>query len=129
MQVEYQAKVAAYKNQLSDVHLSTLALENLILKEEEKLRREKKIRITNLKVLGMPKRPVPPFIIFNQDLRQKTSNKLSLKEIAEKWKTLNESERKIYIDRANENSERYRYGTQAHTFDDRKVWCGRCSKL
>lgn len=94
---------------MTDFQLLSLKLENLILKEEEILKREIKIRKTQLKDLGKPKRPWPSFLIFCHDLRQRTSKKLSLTEMAANWNALNDDERKIYADKANENSERYRW--------------------
>lgn len=85
-----------------------LKLEKLNLIQDEKMECKRKICQEQLNKLGKPKRPLPPFIVFSNDLRQNTAKKLSLIEIAAKWKTLNDVERKIYIDKANENSERYR---------------------
>lgn len=85
-----------------------LKLEKLILKEDEKTECEKKVRQEQLNKLGKPKRPVAPFLVFSHDLRQNTAKKLSSTDIAAKWKTLNDVERKTYTDKANENSKRYR---------------------
>lgn len=106
LQADYQKKIADYKRQATDAQLSMLKLNEQILKEEETLKRERKKRDTQLP--GKPKRPLTQFAIFSQDLRQKSSQKLTLTEIAVKWRELSDAERKSYTERANENSKRYK---------------------
>lgn len=106
LQADYQKKIADYKRQATDAQLSMLKLNEQILKEEETLKRERKKRDTQ--VPGKPKRSLTQFAIFSQDLRQKSSQKLTLTEIAVKWRELSDAERKSYTERANENSKRYK---------------------
>lgn len=58
-----------------------------------------------------PKRPLPAFFQFMHDMRQTTSKKLRLTELAAKYNALSDAERRNYTDRAKENSQRYRYVT------------------
>lgn len=96
LQNEYREKLAAYKRQVTRTQLSMLKLETQVLKEKEELKKPK------------PKRPVPSFILFGQELRKNTSKKLTASEIADKYNEMSDAERKIYTDKAKENSERYR---------------------
>lgn len=85
-----------------------LKLDEKILKEEETLKHERRNRDAQWSSLGKPKRPLPQFAIFSQDLRQKSTQKLSLTEIAVIWRELSDVERKSYTERASENSKRYK---------------------
>lgn len=107
-QVEYKQKIDAYKRQVTDAQLSALILENMVLQDEEAFNKKKKISSAKLEELGKPKRPLPPFIIFSNDLRKKTPQRLRLTDIAVQWRALNDSERKIYAEKATEDSKRYR---------------------
>lgn len=115
-QIEYRAKLAAYKSQITDAQLSALALEKLILMEEEDSKSDKKIQDANFKAMGRPKRPLPPFGVFCMNERQKLTEKISVTDLAAKWKATNADERKIYEDQAKKNSERYRWVTRKCEF-------------
>lgn len=59
--------------------------------------------------LEKPKRPLQSFFVFTHEMRESSSKKLRLSEIAAKYNALSVDERSIYTNKAKENTERYRY--------------------
>lgn len=106
-QIEYHNKKAAYENQLSKCQVDQLKLAELVLTETESDKKAKKHEKKLIEV-NKPKRTKTPFNLFCIEARQHSPTKLTLTELAAKYNALDESERRPYVEKSKQDSERYR---------------------
>lgn len=98
----YKQKLTDYNNKITKEQKAQMKFERKILRDEENAKREHKDKKNLLNELGKPKKPLSAFFLFAKQLRSNSSGKLIATDITKQWNALNESQRKVYVDKSNQ---------------------------
>lgn len=116
-QDEYVQKLNAYNSRLTNEQKQQLKAERLKELREKNVTRTVKEKVSErknrLQQLGKPKRPLSSFLLFLSDERKKTSGKIVLSDIKEKWYKLSDAQRSAYVEAAAKSFDAYKYVMQS----------------